>query len=185
MRTPSFFEGVALAFGLSLLGSLAYGALDLVLPTGLVLPLVVAGLSLAYLLYLLNRSPERVGRLTTLAVWFALATAVWLWPLSLPLYVLVHLGMLWLIRSLYFHGSLLAAMADLMLNGLALIAGLWAARQTGSLFASLWCFFLVQALFSFIRSRIPGGRNTAEPTSEDRFGQAHRAAEAALRRLIE
>jgi hypothetical protein len=183
MKTPGFFEGVALAFGLSLLGSLAYGALGLLLPTALVLRLVIAGLSLAYLLYLLRRSSERVGRLTTLAVWFAMAAAVWLWPLGLPLYVLAHLCTLWLVRSLYFHGSLVAALADLLLNGLALIAALWAAHRTGSLFASLWCFFLVQALFSSIPNPIPGRQGTAGPDPEDRFGQAHRAAEAALRRL--
>jgi NAD/NADP transhydrogenase beta subunit len=183
MKRPGFFEGALLALALSLVGSLAYGALNLIFPAALVLPLVIAGLSLAYLLYLLHRSPERVGRLTTLAVWFVMAALVWLWPLGLPLYVLAHLGTLWLVRSLYFHGSLTAAVADLMLSGLALIAALWAIGQTGSLFASLWCFFLVQALFSSIRGPAHGAQGTAGPDPEDRFGQAHRAAEAALRRL--
>lgn len=183
MKRPGFFEGAALAFGLSFIGSLAHGALNLFLPDSLVLRLVIAGLSLAYLLYLLRRSSERVGRLTTLAAWFAMAAAVWLWPLSFPLYVLAHLGTLWLARSLYFHGSLTAALADAVLSGLALIAALWAARETQSLFASLWCFFLVQALFSSLPNPVPGGRNRVGPAPEDRFEQAHCAAEAALRRL--
>lgn len=183
MKRPGFFEGVALAFGLSLLGGLVYSALNLILPADLALRLVIAGLSLAYLLYLLRRSSERVGRPTTLAAWLAMAAAVWLWPPGLPLYVLAHLCTLWLIRSLYFHGSLAAALADAVLNGLALVTALWAARETQSLFASLWCFFLVQALFSSLPNPNPDGRSAAGPDPEDRFGQAHRTAEAALRRL--
>jgi hypothetical protein len=182
MKRPGFFEGVALAFGLSLMGSLANGALGLFLPGNLVLPLVITGLSLAYLLYLLSRSRERVGRLIALAAWCVMAAAVWLWPLGLALYLLAHLGTLWLVRSLYFHGSVLAALGDLMLMGLGLIAALWAAAHTGSLFAGLWCFFLAQALFPSIRGPAPGG-TAAAPEPADRFGQAHRAAEAALRRL--
>jgi hypothetical protein len=183
MKRPGFFEGMALALVLSLAGSLAYGGLSLFLPAGPVPRLIIAGLSFAYLLYLLRRSSERVGRLTTLAAWFAMAAAVWPWSLSLPLYLLAHIVTLWLVRSLYFHGSLTAALADAVLNGLALTAALWAARQTGSLFASLWCFFLVQALFSSLPNPVPGGRNRVGPAPEDRFEQAHRAAEAALRRL--
>ena len=182
MKCPGFFEGVALAFGLSLTGSLAYRALDLFLPCDLVRPLVIGGLSLAYLLYLLNRSPERIGRLIVLSAWCVIAATVWLWPLGLPLSLLAHLGALWLVRSLYFHGNVLAALGDLMLMGLGLIAALWAALHTGSLFAGLWCFFLTQALFPSIRGPATAGKAPV-PDPADRFSQAYRAAEAALRRM--
>ena len=67
----------------------------------------------------------------------------------------------------------------------ALAAGIWAATQTGSLFLSLWCFFLVQALFVAIpvnmnRKTAPG---SSQRDPEDRFQHAHRVAESALRRL--
>jgi hypothetical protein len=183
MKQPGFFEGVALAFGFSLAGGLAYGALNLLFPADFALRLVIAGLGLAYLVYLLRRSRERVGRLTTLALWIVVAAGAGLWPLSLPLYVLAHVGMLWLVRSLYFHNGFTAALADLMLNGFALAGAVWAAGRTGSLFLALWCFFLAQALFAAIPELLPNPRAQAGPDAENRFQHAHRAAEAALRRL--
>lgn len=178
MNRPTFPEGVAVALVLALAGGLAHFALNLFFPAGFALRAVVTGTGLAYLLYLLHRAPARVGRPTALALWVAMAVAVW--PLPWTFQILAHLGALWLVRALYFHGGLAAALADLMLNGLALAAALWAAERTGSLFAALWWFFLVQALFALI----PDRRHTAAPeTGPDRFQHAHRAAESALRRL--
>ena len=56
---------------------------------------------------------------------------------------------------------------------------------SGSLFLSIWSFFLVQALFVAIPTRLrqkAGDRGPARD-SEDPFQRAHRAAEAALRKL--
>jgi hypothetical protein len=183
MSAPSFLEGVGVAVVASLAGSIGYWAFSAVLGGGL--RLVIAGLSLGYLLYLLARSRERVGRLTTLAAWSLTALALWWLQSPLSLYVLGHLGALWLVRSLYFHSGPLAALADLGLNAFALAAALWALGHTGSLLLALWCFFLVQALFVAIPARPPRecGDGAAEPDLEAHFQQAQRTAEAALRRL--
>jgi hypothetical protein len=90
----------------------------------------------------------------------------------------------WLIRSLYFYSSVLSALADLALNALSVIAAVWAVRQTGSVFLSFWCFFLVQALFVAIPAAMQRNKHgPAEAESEDRFQQAYRVAESALRNL--
>lgn len=185
MKTrPTFFEGVAVALLASLVGSLAYTALVQFLPVAAVLRLTVAAGALAYALYLLSRSPERLGRLTAIAFWVAGATALWVWAPTLGLYVVAHLGMIWLLRSLYFYSSALASLTDLCLSAVALAAAVWAAGQSGTLFLSLWCFFLVQALFAVIPPRLGhgAGANAAE-NGDDVFQHAHRAAEAAVRRL--
>lgn len=185
MKQPTFFEGVALALAASLLGSALYNVLSSVFPAGAVLRLLVAGISLAYVFYLLSRSRERVGRVTVIACWTLVAGVLWFIAPPLMLYGLMHLGLIWLIRSLYFYSSILLALADLTLNGLSLASAVWAARQTGSVFLSLWCFFLVQALFVAIPTRLSrGNRETpAGAVDRDRFQRAHRAAEAAVRKL--
>jgi hypothetical protein len=185
MKQPTFFEGVAVALTASLLGSALYSVLSPVLPADVVLRLLIAGTGIAYVLYLLSRSHERVGRVTIVAAWSLVTGVIWFVAPPLLPYVLVQLGFIWLTRSLYFYSSVLPALADLGLHGLSLASAIWAAGQTGSVFLSLWCFFLVQALFVAIPTRL-GHRDRgtpAGPENEDRFQRAHRTAEAAVRKL--
>ena len=107
----------------------------------------------------------------------ALVLAAWQPPLLL--YLALHVGLLWLVRALYHYASVLSALADLGLNGMALAAAVWASTHTASLLLSTWCFFLVQALFVAIPRdlrdrRVAQGAPTAPA---DRFQQAHRAAQ--------
>lgn len=184
MNRPSFLEGVLVALLASIGASVLSAAFGTLFTGRVVLPWVVAGIGLAYVLYLLGRSSESVGRPTALVAWTLGAGAAWGLGIPLGLYLLVHLGLIWLIRSLYFHASLLAAAADLCLLGLGLATALWALLHTGSLLLGVWCFFLVQALFVAIPPRLP--RRAGPPHLEgdpDRFEHARRAADAALKRL--
>lgn len=183
MKRPGFFEGAGVALALSLSGSVLFAALSPVIGNGVLTRLLIAGLGLAYVLYLLGRAPERVGRVTALAAWAAVASIAWLLAPSITLYALIHLGLVWLVRSLYFRSSLLTSLADLGLNGLALAAGIAALIHTGSLFLSLWSFFLVQALFVVIPPSIAPRTEATHAESDEDFLRAHRAAETALRRL--
>lgn len=184
MKRPSFLEGVAFALAASLAGGVLYTALTAVFGSG-VLRLVIAALGLGYLLYLLARSRERVGRVTVIGVWVIIAGLLWLLDPPLLLYILGHVGALWLVRSLYFHAGVLTALADLGLNACALAAAVWALAQSGSLLLGLWSFFLVQALFVAIPPNFPRRRPATASTTagDDRFQRAHRVAEAAVRRL--
>ncbi len=183
MKRPTFLEGVAVAIGASFLGGACYSALTMVLPGSAAFRTLVAGIGLAYAVYLLTRSHERVGRVTALTTWAAVAVATWLLEPPLVLYVSVHVGLLWLIRSLYFYSSALSALADLGLSLASVAAAIWAVTESGSPFLSIWCFFLVQALFVTIPVHV--GQNSREGAFEDdeRFEHAHRAAQGALRRL--
>jgi hypothetical protein len=184
MKRPGFFEGVGVALAASVVGGVLFGALATVMAGGLVLRGLIAGIALLYLLYLLARSGEPVGRITTVAAWIVAEAGIWLLGLGLPHYLLAHLGLIWLVRSLYFHASLLSALADLALVLFGFAAAVWAAVETGSPFLGLWCFFLVQALFVAIPQRLPPrSAKAATPDAADRFQHAHRAAEAAITKL--
>ncbi len=185
MKRPGFFQGVGVALLAALLGEVVFVALRPMLGSLTTLHLVIATASFAYIIYLLRHSGERLGRFTTLVGWlFVTAVTAWMSP-PLMLYVLIHVGMIWLVRALYFYSSLLPALADLGLNALAVAAVVWASVQSGSLALSLWCFFLVQALFVMIPKNIG---QTSSPRSEadseaDPFEQARHSAQAALRKL--
>lgn len=185
MNKPDFLEGVGVALVASIAGGVLQSTLGMALPGNTVLQLLIAAIGLAYILYLLNRSQARIGRVTTVAAWMLLAMLAWFTGPPLLLYLLIHLGAIWLVRSLYFYSSLLPALADLGLIGLGLAAALWSVSHTGSVFLGIWCFFLLQALFSAIPASLQrrlGGAQTP-PAAEDRFQQAHRVAEAAVRTL--
>jgi len=182
MRMPTFLEGVLVALVASVAGSVLHAATTFL--GGTRGPwLLVALLGLGYVLYLLRRSPVRAGRVAAFAAWGAVAGLLGLAAPSLAVYVVLHVAALWLLRSLFFHARPLAALADLALSGIALAAGLWAFAHTCSLLLGLWCFFLVQALFVAIPQGGMTRRVAAPPPADDRFETAHRAAEAAVRRL--
>ncbi len=185
MKRPGFFEGVGVALAASIGGGVLFTVLAGLFAGGFVLRGLVALLGLLYVSYLLRRSKERVGRVTTLSLWLVAALGIWLLGLSLPLFLLAHLGLIWLVRSLYFHAGLIAAFADLGLLLFGLAAAVWAWLETGSLGLSFWCFFLVQALFVLIPAQLRRGRSRspASAAEADPFQQAYRTAEAAVTRL--
>ena len=67
-----------------------------------------------------------------------------------------------------------------LLGGMAAAAG--ALLNTGSLFLSVWTFFLVQALHPLIPA-LTNSRSRHDAKSDRRFNQALRSAESAIRRI--
>lgn len=179
MKRPGFFEGAVFAVLAALIGGGLHFVLTTLLPSWMAWKLAVSAVALAYLSYLLARGDSRIGRITTLAAWAMATLAAWWLAPTFSLYVLIQLLVIWLARSLYFHSGVLAALADAALCGLALAAGTVAMLRTGSLAMGFWCFFLVQALFVAIPAGWPGRHAS---TADDRFEQAHRNAEALVRR---
>ena len=192
MKRPSFLHGVLVAAVLGFFASAVVATLTPFVGLGAVLRLVIPALGLAYLLYLLSRSKERVGRVTTLSLWAALAAITWWAAPPLPFYLLIHVGAVWLVRSLYFYSGVLPALMDLALSTLSVSATVWAITRSGSVFLATWCFFLVQALFvaipSSVKSEQKPFRNTAvrrnTAVESETFENARRQADQALRQLF-
>ena len=186
MKRPTFIGGAIVAAVFAFLASAAIAALTPFVGFSAVIRIVIPALALAYVLYLFPRSGERTGRVTTLTLWSALAAIAWWVAPPLPAYLLVHVGAIWLVRSLYFYSGLVPALADLGLGALAVIAAAWAMRQSGSVFLATWCFFLVQALFVTIppavQAKLRNTRNTA--VDNETFERARRQADQALRQLF-
>jgi hypothetical protein len=180
----SFGRALGAAFVLSLAGAATLAALGAFVGTGTALRAVIALLGLAYVVYLMGQSGEHVGRITTLAVWALGASLAWLGGLPFVAYLLVHVGLVWLVRSLYYYAGLLPALADLGLALLGAAFAAWAAQRSGSAWLAFWCFFLVQAFHVLIPAAIyERSAPAAGPDADDAFARAHRAAEAAVRRL--
>ena len=186
MKRPGFLHGVIVAAVFGCFASAVVATLTPFIGFGSVIRLVVPALGLAYLLYLMSRSKERLGRVTTLALWSALAVVTWWLAPPLPLYLLIHIAAVWLVRSLYFYSGVIPALMDLGLNALSISAAVWAITRSGSVFLATWCFFLVQALFVVIPPTIKGKTMPERSTALDseNFERARRQADAALRQLF-
>ncbi len=182
MTRPGFLEGALVALAASLAAGALFAGLSLALPRVPALRWVVALIAFGYLIYLLGRSGAKVGRVSTVLAWTLVSGLALALHLPLPVFVLLQAGMAWLVRSLYFHAGLVAALADLGLTLLGLAAGVWALSQSGSLFLAVWSLMLVQALFGLIPADLGRGPAAAQDP-DDAFERAHRGAEAALRRL--
>ncbi|MBP8926414.1 MAG: hypothetical protein KBG75_11195 [Pseudomonadales bacterium] len=182
MKSPDFPEGVAVAAALAIIASICTTVFAPLIGALAITRLLVPALALAYLLYLFSRSRERSGRLVVLAAWGCIAVlAAWLAP-PLALYLMIHTGALWLVRSLYFHSGLLPSLLDMALGAFSVIALSWALSRTGSALLGCWCFFLVQALFVAIPRSLTS--NPATTPLDDGFQHAYTAAQAALAQLI-
>ncbi len=186
MKRPSFFHGVIIAAVFGFFASAIVATLTPFIGPGAVLRLVIPALGLSYLLYLFSRSPERVGRVTTLLVWSGLAVVTWWVAPALPLYLLIHVAAVWLVRCLYFYSGMVPALLDLGLTTLSVSATVWAITRSGSVFLATWCFFLVQALFV----AIPAAANSRQQpqrrmaAKSETFDHARRQADQALRQLF-
>jgi len=186
MKRPSFIHGVIVAAVLGFFASVIVATLTPFVGLGSVVRLVIPALGLAYLLYLFGRSEERTGRVTTLFLWGVLAAVTWWIAPPLPFYLLIHVGAIWLVRSLYFYSGVMPALMDLGISTLSVSATVWAISRSGSVFLATWCFFLVQALFVAIPPAIKSRRSSQRKTANDheRFDQAKRNADKALRQLF-
>ncbi len=186
MKRPSFFQGVIVAAIFAFCASAIIATLAPFAGFLAVVRFVIPALGLAYILYLFSSSKERVGRVTTLTLWSALAAGIWWVAPPLPLYLLIHVGAIWLVRSLYFYAGVLPALMDLGLSALSIAAAVWAISHSGSVFLATWCFFLVQALFVVIPpavKRNPGSAKNATIENET-FERARRQADRALNHLF-
>ena len=184
MKRAGFLRNVGVALVLSLLGGAGFAGLRVALAPAMALEWVITGLAGVYVLYLLVNAPYTTGRIAAFAAWLAGTAAVLMFTPHFGGLLCAQVLAVWLLRSLYFHTGVFAALADLLLSGLALGAGIWAAEQSSSVFMALWCFFLVQALFVCIPGNLPRASASDTERALDDFSQAHQAAQAALRRLV-
>ena len=183
MIRPTFIPGAVLAFVFALAGAVAFSALKFRFVSGTLVKLLITAFAGVYVLYLHAVSGEKTGRLTVPALWLACAIATWVFVPGLSLFLVSHLGIVWLIRALYFHSSVLPALLDLGLFALGALAAIATARHSHSMFLTIWSFFLVQALFVAIPSLIKTRRAERANQPEQRFKRALRTAEDAVRRL--
>ena len=186
MKKLTFWNGVVFALLGSIIGSIGFLALTFLFSEDCAIRLLVSGMTLAYILYLLIYSQERIGRITVLGAWIIAWVILWLFYPPLILFLVLHVLSIWLIRSLYCYTSLFSSLADLGLIVLSMASAFWALQRTESLFISVWCFFLVQALFVYIPKSIkqPNLDETVIPDRESEFNRAYQTAEAAVRKLL-
>lgn len=186
MNRPTFFHGVIVAAVLGFFASAVVATLTPFVGLGAVLRLVIPALGLAYLLFLFSRSKEKVGRVTTLALWGAVTAVTWWIAPPLPFYLLVHVSAIWLVRSLYFYSGVMPALMDLGISALSVTTTVWAISRSGSVFLATWCFFLVQALFVAIPPTLTRSQKSQRNTSieNEDFDHARRQADQALRQLF-
>jgi hypothetical protein len=186
MKRPTFNHGIIVAAVLGFFASALVATLTPFLGLGAVLRLVIPALGLAYVLYLFSRSTERLGRVSALTAWAVLTAVTWWTAPPLPLYLLIHVAAIWLLRSLYFYSGVLPALMDLGISTLSVSAAVWAITRSGSMFLATWCFFLVQALFVAIPPRIKRVNKYRRDTAAESqpFETARRQADQALRQLF-
>lgn len=179
MNGHGFWRHVGIGLLASVAGTVAFHMVAQLLGSGVAVRATIALLAAAAALAMLFDRGHRVGRLVAFGAWLAVLAALLVFDPSLWLWAALPVFALWLMRSLFRYQSLLQAGTDAVVAVFALATGWLVLRHTHSVFLALWCFFLVQALTSLI----PQARPATPSPAGDRYDQAQRNAEAALRRL--
>jgi hypothetical protein len=184
MNKPGFIEGIVVAGVISITGLIGFYTVNLFCNQADTWRVLITIISFGYSIYLLARSQQRIGRITVLASWLLIATATWLYQPPLIHYAFIHLTTLWLIRSLYFHTNSLSVLLDFGLFAFGVAVAFWALIHSGSVMLSLWCLFLVQALFATIPdNNKPATSTQTAINSNATFQQALRTAQSAINSL--
>lgn len=179
MKTTSFWTQLGYGLLLSVAGALLFRALLPLFGLGLSLRGLSLLLGLAYLVMIGGQSALRSGRLLLFAIWLGLIAALALFDPSLWLWFALPVLLGWLLR-LPRYRRLSSIAFDAAISLAALLFAAAAALHSGSALLSLWTYFLLQALTSFIPAATP-----PERSPDDAFSTAERTAEAALRRLAQ
>ena len=187
MKSPGIINGIIIAFFISLaagVASLIFGGF-VAAPT--LFSLVLCASTLAYLVYLLKHSNARIGRIVVISGWALANITFWLFDIPLIEQVFIQAGIIWLVRSLYFHASIFAALLDLGLVSAGLAAGAWAIANTGSPTTAIWSFLLTQSLFGWIPdlAKTQSGDAYSPHPEQAPFQSAHRVAVDAVRKLTQ
>ena len=184
MSAPTFLRGVALALALALGAAVFMDGVATVFGAKSALRLIVTGLGLVYIGYLAASATRRTGIVTTLLFWAVATAAAWFVAPSIAVYALLQVAMIWLARSVLERRRPLAALADLSINAAAVLLATAAMTRTGSLFLTVWSFFLVQALHVAIPRFTRSGRPVPRPDLESEFDAARQRATTAIDQLV-
>ena len=187
-KPTTLFREIGIGLVLSVLAAAAATLALVFFPAGHVIRGVVAMVAFAYACRTLARSNERIGRIVTIAVWLAALALAWWSGIGLAGFVAIHIVMLWLVRALYVYTRSIEAGVDLALTTVAIGFASWAALRTDSVLLAAWAFFLVQAFHVYVpelarRCLKPKATAIDRDDLNQRFADASRAADAALRRI--
>jgi hypothetical protein len=185
MKSVSFFEGAFVALLLACIASMSFAILTSIFPHVFALRWLITLLATIYVTYLLVRSGEKVGRITVAICWMIACIVLMLIHPPIVTHVVMLAGLIWIVRCLSCYASIVCALMDLALVGIAVLLASWAAWETNSLFLSVWCFFLVQAIFIRIPRSLELRAHDLEADAGDqqRFAQSLSIAELAVRKL--
>ncbi|RIL07391.1 MAG: hypothetical protein DCC75_10065 [Proteobacteria bacterium] len=184
MKRPTIFQGVIAAVVLSLEALIVIYILGVIVAPWAATKLLISILTLSYGFYLLRKSGSLAGKLTLGIFLLGFQALALLLQASVAELAILGILQIWFTRSVLSYRSLVCAFCDLALTAAAVWASAAIGALGGGLIAKIWVFFLCQALFVLIPSKIAARQeiwHVAAPI--DRFSRANLAAEEALRRI--
>jgi len=194
MNSLSFTRSTLVAFLISASIASVYSLISMFFTSALSDSLMVRACffsaTFLYLLYLLKHSKASFGKLSALSLLIlANILMLYLWP-TLLTYSVINIAFIWLVRTVYFHSSTVLMLFDFCACVLSFVLTIVVAFHSHSMFLCLWTFLLAQAFIMPAAHSIQDrwfkkSKQTSVASSDvsQRFYQAHRLAEDALRKM--
>lgn len=185
MKIDYFPSNVFIGFALAALSAATFYILSVFFPGFIALRLVISMVTLVYIGYLMLAINIKAGKMALPVTAIGVMAFAFFGGISLPLYLALHLFVIWLVRVIYLHRPLIACL-DFFASGASAVLAYLALSHTHSLFIAIWSFFLLQSVVLSTLFYIDGNlyqRRDSEPLRNEKFSRALRTAEGAFKRL--
>lgn len=189
MKQLTFAKLTGCGFILSVTGAVTMFGLDFAFYRNDAILLTSLTLLLFYWIFLLAKSSNMTGGLTTTLGFIVVNLVLGISIRAYEPILIINLVALWLLRCCYFHRSFFSILVDGLLVFLGSSLAYLVLLMTQSWLLTFWCFFLTQAAFVFIPNQRPGNTNVGNPVyrnnDQQDFQAAYQSAETALEKLCD
>lgn len=180
MNRFSFFNHIALSVALSLMTITLHNTVTPFIGYDYGYRILILSLSVGYLSFLLHQLKPRFGVALILVFWCVMSLLLFTFNPSLPIWLMAHIGCLWMVRATLRYQHIQHWLLDSLVNLLAICAGIATYLHTQNIGLSVWSYFLVLALVALLA---PSREQEIQTFNASPFQVAQNAANAALRRL--
>jgi hypothetical protein len=186
MKSVSLFKQLMIGFLISIFASISIHSLFLIFSYSDSINLSIAIASIFYIVFTINNSHIKRGRLIAICLLTISILAICLLIASSQIVIATCLLQIFMVRVVYYQSSWLAAAFDAILIVVGFFIASGVLVSTNSWFLGFWCFFFVQSFIIYQSEILLFGKNSSKGmrlNTDQKFWHAKKMADQAIQQI--